>query len=392
VKRLLWIGDAGCPSGFGLATHKILETVHKYFDVCVLGLNYRGDPHPYPYPIYAASPGGDSFGLGRLIWMCDIWKPDVIVIQNDPWNFPAYRQVLTTEDETYHGEYANVPVVGIVAVDGRNIDGSALNDLDLAIFWTEFGLEEARKGGFTKPGTVVSLGVDREVYFPESRKAAREAIGIPSAFHDSFIIGNVNRNQPRKRWDLTLQYFADWVKSRKLDDVYLYLHTAPTGDTGVRVQQYAAYLGIVDRIMLRTPPVWYGVPEEELRHTYNAFDLSMTTTQGEGFGLTTLEAMACGIPTVGPRWSGLESWAEPAMKLIPCSSLAIGPPYVNVVGGIADEGEYILALDEFYYDPSVRIKHSQAGLRLVQDERFDWANIGTGYTKLLNYVLNSKGV
>jgi len=65
-KKLLWVGDAGCPSGFGLATHKILDVVRHKYDVTVLGLNYRGDPHGYPYEIWAASAEGDTFGIGRF--------------------------------------------------------------------------------------------------------------------------------------------------------------------------------------------------------------------------------------------------------------------------------------------------------------------------------------
>src|SRR5258708_32091701 len=94
-KRLLWVGDAGCPSGFALATHKILDELdyrlNGDFDVTVLGINYNGDPHQYPYPMYAAFVGGDAFGVGRLISMCDTVKPDVTVVQPDRSDSPLYR-------------------------------------------------------------------------------------------------------------------------------------------------------------------------------------------------------------------------------------------------------------------------------------------------------------
>ena len=103
MKRLLWIGDVACPSGFARATHETLDTLRHVYDVTVLGMNYRGDPaRPddefgkyhvdgrWPYQIYAAAPGGDAFGVGRLIFMCDLVKPDVIVIQQDGWNVPHY--------------------------------------------------------------------------------------------------------------------------------------------------------------------------------------------------------------------------------------------------------------------------------------------------------------
>jgi hypothetical protein len=92
-KRLLWVGDAGVPSGFARATHAILDTLRHHYDVTVLGMNYLGDPEVrrlYPYDIYPAAPGGDGLGVGRLVWVCDRVHPDVIVIQNDGWFIPYY--------------------------------------------------------------------------------------------------------------------------------------------------------------------------------------------------------------------------------------------------------------------------------------------------------------
>jgi D-inositol-3-phosphate glycosyltransferase len=156
MRRLLWIGDAGCETGFARSTHKILETVYREWDVHVLGINYRGDPHDYPYPIYMAQRyPGDLFGIRRLQEMLQKVKPDLIVVQNDPWNFPSYMKRL--------GE---TPVVGIVAVDGKNCRGRSLNGLKHAIFWTDFGEKEAKRGGYVGTSSVIPLGVDTEIYYP----------------------------------------------------------------------------------------------------------------------------------------------------------------------------------------------------------------------------------
>src|SRR3990167_9005471 len=181
-KRLLWIGDACCPSGFGLATHKILETLHVGYDVTVLGMNYRGDPHAYPYPVYAAGAEGDAFGVSRLMWMCHKVEPDVIVVQNDGWNVPFYTRVLRHKKpngEYLFPQFATVPVVAIVAIDGQNFRGEWLDDISMAIFWTEFALNEARLGGYDGPAAVIPLGVDLAQYFPVDRRKARIRKGIP---------------------------------------------------------------------------------------------------------------------------------------------------------------------------------------------------------------------
>src|SRR5262249_49427833 len=147
------------------------------------------DPHTWPYPIYAAAATGDAFGENRINWMMDLVKPDVVVLQNDPWNIPMYVKRLKAVPE-----HSEVPIVGVVAVDGKNCGGSWLNDLSLAIFWTQFGLDEARKGGFTQPGVVIPLGVDLDIYKPGNRRAAREKLvpnGFPTEALNGFIVGNV---------------------------------------------------------------------------------------------------------------------------------------------------------------------------------------------------------
>jgi len=382
MKKLLWVGDAGVPSGFARATHEILDVLRKTYDITVLGMSYRGDPHDYPYPIYAAMAGGDQMGLGRLIWMCDTVKPDVIVLQNDPWNIPAYIQLLAD-----FPEHANIPVVACVAVDGKNVPTRSMNGLAHAIFWTQFGLDEARIGGYNGPASVIPLGVDLNVYFPLDKKEARQRRTSSDFYQDKFIVGNVNRNQPRKRWDLTIKYFAQWVEWMHVEDAFLYLHVAPTGDKGVNVQQLCKYYGILERLMLVEPHVFYGIAEHEMRDTCNCFDVSINTGQGEGFGLTTIEAMACGVPCIAPDWSGLGDWAKDAIELIPCTSTAVGPPYINVIGGIPDQAMFMAALDKVYRDHSHRATLRKLGLRRAAEMRFNWKHIGERYVEEIGRVL-----
>lgn len=386
MRKLLWIGDApDCPSGFGRATKEILARLDYRldgeFDVVVLGINHQGDPVTVPYPVYAAVPGGDAIGIGRLVWMCDLHKPDVIVLQNDGWNIPQYVRHLRL-----FKEYDNVPIVAIVAVDGKNFQRAWLDGIVHAIFWTDFALREARSAGFDGQAAVIPLGVDTAVYQPMPRREARTLRGIEAA-GDAFIVGNVNRNQPRKRWDLTIKYFADWALSNSVLDAYLFLHVAPTGDMGIQIQQLAAYYGVLERLILVQPPTFYGVPDEMLATTYNCFDVLVSTTQGEGFGLTALEAMACGIPCVLPKWSALGDWAQPAARMIPCSTTAIGPPYVNVIGGVPDQAPFVDALDAFYNQKHTLAEYSERGLALAREARFSWDHIGQRYAGVLAQLL-----
>jgi hypothetical protein len=60
VKRILWVGDAACDSGFAKATHKTLEAfVAAGWHVVVWGSTTAAIRTTIPYKIYPAYvPGG----------------------------------------------------------------------------------------------------------------------------------------------------------------------------------------------------------------------------------------------------------------------------------------------------------------------------------------------
>lgn len=374
-RRLLWIGDAVVSTGFARSTHETLESLRESWDVYVLGVNYRGDPHSYPYQIFPAMKvQGDWSGLRRVGELVTRVRPDVVVVQNDPWNVPAYMKLC-----------GGVQVVASMPVDGLNCQGAGLNGLAGAVFWTEHGLMEARQGGYVGSATVIPLGVDLDVYYPLSRADVRREMNLREAC-DGFIVGNINRNQPRKRLDLTVSFFAEWVKSYDVRDAYLFLHVAPTGDIGYDVEQLMKYYGLANRLICREPAATFGVTEEALAKRYAAFDVQVTTTQGEGWGLTTMEGMACGIPQIVPDWAALGEWARPAARLVPCSEIAATINNVNVLGGIPDRGEFVKALHEVYSSKETREKMTKDGLDLVSRPEYRWSAIGEKFGRFLDEV------
>ena len=375
MRKLLWIGDANVATGFARCTHHILDVLRQNWDVTVLGLNYVGDPHKWPYPIYPCWPGGDGFGVRRVPELLARIEPDLIVVQNDPWNIPEY--LMQTKE---------VPVVGSMPVDGKNCCGEKLNGLALAVFWTQFGINEARLGGYEQPAVVIPLGVDLEVYRPLDRLASRRAVGIPPELNDVFIIGNINRNQPRKRLDLTIECFAKWVNSREIDDAYLYLHVAPTQESAYEVHQLMKYYGFRGdrkRLILTQPEIGHGAPEAELASIYSCFDVQLTTTQGEGWGLTTMEGMACGVPQIVPDWAALGEWPKDAVVKVKCDHTATTLNAVNVLGGVINTEETILWLDRLYKSRKAREKLGRDGLALVSQDRFRWSSVGEEFAEAL---------
>lgn len=373
MRRLLWIGDAACDSGFARATHYTLETLRQTWEVKVLGLNYRGDPHPYPYEIYPAYvPGGDLFGVKRVVEVVSKTEPDVVVIQNDPWNIPRYI-------EKFSQLKVKPTLIGAIAVDGKNCRGRDLNGLDHVVFWTDFALREATEGGLVKPAGVVPLGVDLDIYKPGDRTAARTALQLPDFLKNGFIFLNVNRNQPRKRLDLTMRFFANFMHNGGVEDAYLFLHVCPTGDVGYDCVQLTKYYGLNKHVILSEPGVYQGATEQELVDTYRACNTVISTTQGEGWGLTTMEAMACGIPCIVPDWAALGEWASPGACMVSCTSTSMTPNRINVIGGVPDEAQMVAAMTQMYNSASLRNEYASKGLLLAGDQRYNWSNIGAKF-------------
>lgn len=381
MRKLLWIGDADVATGFARCTHNVLDTLQKSWEVHVLGLNYQGDPHSWPYPIY---PCRDMFGLRRMSELLEKIKPNLVVIQNDPWNVPEYLK-----------QVEGIPVVATMPVDGKNCRGGKLNGLALAVFWTQFGLNEARLGGYERSAVVIPLGVDLDLYQPLNKRVARREVGLPSVLDEVFIVGNINRNQPRKRLDLTVEYFTEWVNSREIDDAYLFLHVAPTGDNGYDVQQlmqYHGFRGSRKRLILAQPDIGSGVPERELVNVYSSFDVQLTTTQGEGWGLTTMEGMACGVPQIVPDWAALGEWTENAVVKVECDHTAMTPNEINAIGGVMSKKKCIDALELMYTSRSWSDNQPgwaqcrQRGLELVQRPEYRWPAIGEEFDRALQTV------
>lgn len=389
-RRLLWVGDAVVSSGFARATHHILDRVKDVFDVTVLGLNFQGDPgHGYPYPIYPVRAlwGGDYLGTDRLPSLIKEVKPDVVMFQNDPWNIPAYVNSLR------RAEVSAPLLAGAIAVDGKNTRGNLLNDLDFCVFWTKFGEHEARMGGFRNLSAVVPLGVDLSVYKPVDRLEAIREMGLPDRLQSAFIIGNVNRNQPRKRLDLMVLAFNKWVNTYAVKDAWLFMHVAPTGDPGWNIEQLMQTLGFNgenSRLILSSPPVGVGVTEHELALTYSVLSAQINCGQGEGFGLTTIEGMACGAVQIVSNNAALGEWTGDAAYKLPCPNECVTPGGINVIGSVSTVDHIVEAFNTLYRSPRMRDELRQRGFELANKAEYRWENIGQAYVDLLNEAIDRK--
>ena len=408
--RVLWIGDACCSTGFARCSHAGCDALHAAgHEVIILAMNFFGSPGlsaPYPYVIEPAlnplDGGGDRFGLERFPVFVDRLKPDVVVMLQDAWNIPGYFELFdkwNRKREAKGIEPTPEPTtIGWIACDAKNQRGSDLDRLAHVVAWTEFGRDEFIAGGYDGPLSIVGLGVDTKLFHPVDRVAARRTALRGTVPEDAFIVGVVGRNQERKRLDLTIEYFAEWIHEAGIDDAYLYLHVGPTGDQGCNLQSLVSYYGLGSdqgaghgRVILSEPDIGAGIAEQGMRDLYGCFDLYWSTSMGEGWGLPATEAMACGVPCLLPNASAFSSWPGDAAAGFECSGSALVAPlhmHPHTIGSIPDRADCIRSLDWLYRNATARERFAKAGLELAS--KLTWEASGEAFARIVESVAGEK--
>lgn len=150
----------------------------------------------------------------------------------------------------------------------------------------------------------VPHAIDTTTFAPRDRDAARAGCNIPAgAFVVAMVATNMDQGPSRKGWVEALQAFR--LFRDRHDDALLYLHTDLTGQhlgqgNGHNLAWLMEELGIRPEHIRVTDPFAYdlGLPAAELADIYNAADVYLSPSYGEGFGITAIEAQACGCPVI----------------------------------------------------------------------------------------------
>lgn len=143
-----------------------------------------------------------------------------------------------------------------------------------------------------RPAEVIYHGIDNADFTPpEDRGAVRQALGLAPG---GLLIGCYGRIRAQKGTDLFVDA-AISLCARHPDLRAVAIGRAVPKDQaflkGLRARVRDA--GLTDRILfLPEVPVW------EMADWYRALDLYVAPQRWEGFGLTPIEAMACGVPVV----------------------------------------------------------------------------------------------
>ena len=197
-----------------------------------------------------------------------------------------------------------------------------LDAADVAVTYTQYGQEETRRalGKSLYPIEVVPHGVDycfapmtvedrakaRHVELRLQPEPGKAATTINFVTEDTFLMLGVNKNEWRKD---PLRMLEILVGLRRLNvPAKLLLRMDPMSAMGgIHLDLAAKQLGLTYGVE------WChvgAVEDEALAALYNAADLYLTTSLGEGWGLGVTEAMACHTPVAMPRHTSLAEIGE----------------------------------------------------------------------------------
>ena len=120
---------------------------------------------------------------------------------------------------------------------------------------------------------------------------------------DGYLLSVARLGEARKGHDRMVRAYAA-VREAHGDAPPLVL--AGSGRLAPAVTELVARLGLADHVEIRT-----NVPEEELVGLYQGAALFWVTSYEEGFGLSVVEALACGVPVVATRTTGTAATLTP---------------------------------------------------------------------------------
>lgn len=400
-KKILWLSDFNCATGLATVAHNIVEQLlqTEKYEFEIVGVNYYGEPYDFkkwPFPIYPARDlakaaknqiYADPFGRPRFMDLLKTGKYDIAVTLLDTFIMEMIAGGIKQEQKHAHFKW-----LFYYAVDGRVKDSwinrSALL-ADIPVTYTHYGREETRRINPDANPQVIYLGVNTRDFYPLTDITAFRS----NYFGDNankFIVTNVNRNQPRKDIPRTIAAFAKFQKLRPAS--FLYLHMNPI-DVGGNVWEMARYWGLRPHVDFMTPAEFdasEGYPVDVLNKIYNASDVIVSTTLGEGWGLTVTEAMATKTPVIIPDNTALsEIGAAGRARLVKSGRdfICLGAMDSNQYRPLTDMDDMVEALIDCH---DHREKYRQ-----MADTAFDWVSklswetIGRQWIELLETASTS---
>lgn len=321
MKILVWCDTPTGFTGFSTVSKNVLKILHEakiFEDIDIVGINQFEtyyDQQEFPYRIYNPEvyPSGDIFGKEKLKHVLLSNEYDFLFVIN---NLTVIREIFPIVREKK--KKSNMKFVAYVPIEQdflikSQVDG--LNIIDKLVLYHRRAEDLILEYDPNLKGktTWIPHGTDINSFYRLPNKdrsyLRSKYFGIKD---EDFLVMNINRNQWRKNlFDTILGFIFFKSRIEKDNNAKLYLHTNRIDVGGIIDLQIESAMNIVEKstgfkfnindIRLPDPKQSNGVSAEVLNRIYNCADLLISTSFGEGWGLTTTEAMACKVPVLVPK-------------------------------------------------------------------------------------------
>ena len=386
--KILWVSDLVVPTGFSRVSHSILKFLEEDYNITGLGINYRGDPHKYKFPIFPASVGGKIFGEDKLISLLKETRFDLIFILNDAWVVDRYIDIIKRSVE----EKDRPKIVVYFPVDSEFHQPEWYANFDIvttAVTYTEFG-----RGVVNHPLCcpelildIIPHGTDNTIFYKKytNRRDAKIQLFRNEDAGNNFIFLNANRNQPRKRLDTTMEAFKLFAEGR--DNVKLYMH-AGVVDAHINIVKLAKRLGIDNKLIITSLITGIQtVPESTLNSIYNAADVGVNTAMGEGWSLTPIEHAMTGAAQIISRHSALAEIFDGCGEFVN-PKLSFTFDNSMTVGKLVDPVDVATSMEKIYTDTPYRESLEKKALEKFSDPKYSWKEIAKLWNKVFIEAIN----
>ena len=209
---------------------------------------------------------------------------------------------------------------------------------------------------------IVPCGFSKDEFEPVSKLRARKLLQLDP---DEIVLLQLGRMVPRKGVDNVIRSLAH-LRSKKSLRLVIVGGSGEQPDLNApefrRLREIAATEGVESKV------VFAGRKNrQQLKYYYSAADIFISTPWYEPFGITPLEAMACGTPVIGADVGGIK------YSVADGSTGFLVPP--NQPKALAEK------IDELVANPALMSAMGKNGLKRV-NQLFTWKKIAEQCTEL----------
>ena len=361
--KILWYSNAPwAKTGYGNQTRLFWWRIQKLGHEVTIGANYG-----LSGAVLNVSEEGEAtrvlplgfsqYGNDILASYAEYVKADVVITLFDSWVF----------DNAVTGRFRWCPWL---PVDHDPLPGRIKDALGPAwqpIAYSQFGQRKLIEAGF-ESAMYVPHGIDTKEFAPADRDQARKDLNFPMEYDFLAVMVAANKGTPsRKSFPEVLRAWKEFVKDHPKS--LLYLHTHPgTEMGGLDLMGLLTYLDMPKEVIVFPDMFWnvLGYPDSYMARVYNAADVLLSPSQGEGFGLPIVEAQASGCPVIVSECTSMSElcfsgWSvgKDAGTLHPFYTPLGSDQFIPSVDGIRDCLE--MAYEKRHYD-KVRRKAREGAL------------------------------